>query len=200
VFRLYHQFCSCSKHDHPPNCIPGPPGPYVPSLEIKTLVDSSRPDSCNTTLKFNRLLTSIFTPIPKSHCFKLCNVTYMAPAVAATFGTSFSLPGLFQRFQLGGICCNASAWHSSNQTISNNTYPLIIILPGYGESRLEFSAVAQYISGFGYRVITVDEPGEPKVVQFTEQPHRGQLHSTFALRTYSLSLNNSTKSIYPTPR
>lgn len=66
-----------------PIILPAPPGPYVTRLEIQELVDRSRPDPYNSTLKYNRLLTSILTPVPKSQCSEICEAQYMPPATAA---------------------------------------------------------------------------------------------------------------------
>jgi hypothetical protein len=153
-----------------PIILPAPPGPYVTRLEIQVMVDMSRPDPYNSTLKYNRLLTSIFTPVPKSQCSEICEAQYMPPAVAAYNDKVFDLnETLFERFKLSGICCGISpGGHNMSQKFSHDTYPLLVLSPGFRESRLEFSAIAQYVSSYGYKVITVDQPGEVSIVEFPD--------------------------------
>jgi hypothetical protein len=85
----------------------------------------------------------------------------MPPATAAVNGEAFSGgQALFERAQLSGICCGAS---------SHGTHlPLLIWSPGYTESRLEFSVLAQYVASYGYEVILVDHPGDAKITEFPD--------------------------------
>jgi hypothetical protein len=46
--------------------------------------------------------------------------------------------------------------------------PLLIVSPGFGESRLQYSLTAQYIASYGYEVILVDHPGDAIVVEFPD--------------------------------
>jgi hypothetical protein len=52
-------------------------------------MDTSYPDPYNSTLKYNRILTSIYTPVSKSQCFKFCEEQYYPPAVAAFADATF---------------------------------------------------------------------------------------------------------------
>jgi hypothetical protein len=150
----------------PPIPIPTPPGPYASRLEIKVMVDTTYPDPYNSTQKYNRLVVSILTPIPKSQCSQICEAKYMPATLAAFADETLGTPGIFERFRLSGVCCSASPNHDEQD--SHDTSPLIIFTPGFKESRLDFSTVAQYLSSYGYKVILVDQPGEANVVEFPD--------------------------------
>jgi hypothetical protein len=156
-----------------PIILPAPPGPYVTRLKIQVMVDTSRPDPYNSSEKYRRLLTSVFTPVLKSECSKLCDAQYIPPAVAASYDESYS-PGnpIFARARLSGICCGA---------FSPDTHelPLLILSPGFGESRLQFSITAQYIASYGYEVILVDHPGDAIITEFPD----GEIVTGFSLTT-----------------
>jgi len=156
-----------------PIILPAPPGPFVTELKIQVMVDTSRPDPYNSSEKYRRLLVSVFTPVPKPECSKLCNAQYMPPAVAASYDESYS-PGdpIFARAQLSGICCSAVSY-------GTHELPLLIVSPGFGESRLQFSITAQYIASYGYEVILVDHPGDAIVTEFPD----GEIVPGFSLTT-----------------
>lgn len=146
--------------------IPPPPGPFVTELSIQVMIDSSHPDPYNTSIPYRRLLTSIFTPVPKSECSNVCTAQYMPPVTAAledkAIGTNQSL---FERFKLSGICCSTSTpgyGDSKNQS----SMPLVIWSGGFGESRLQWSAMAQYVASYGFQVILVDHPYDARITEF----------------------------------
>jgi hypothetical protein len=145
-----------------PIILPAPPGPYVTELKVQVMVDTSRPDPYNSSEKYRRLLTSVLTPVPKSECSELCTAQYMPAAVAAAYDESLT-PGdpIFARAQLSGICCRSFS-------PGRHELPLLIVSPGFGESRLQFSLTAQYIASYGYEVILVDHPGDAIVTEFPD--------------------------------
>lgn len=70
------------------------------------MVDTSRPDPYNSSESYRRLLTSVFAPVPKSECSKLCSTQYMPAAVATAYDESLSPEQpISARPQLSGICC-----------------------------------------------------------------------------------------------
>ena len=145
-----------------PILLPSPPGPYVTEFKIQVMVDKSRPDPFNSSEKYRRLLTSVFTPVLKSDCSKLCHVPYMTPAVAAAYDEAYSpFNQIFARAQLSGICCDASF-------PVRHELPLLIVSPGFGESRLQYSITAQQLASYGYEVILVDHPGDSSIVEFPD--------------------------------
>jgi hypothetical protein len=146
-----------------PIIIPAPSGPYGTELKIQVMVDTSRPDPFNSSENYRRVLTSVFTPVPKSDCSQTCEAQYMPPATAAAEDQAFGAKGLFERFKLSGICCGASS-----RRYDTFEPPLVIWSSGFGESRLEWSVLAQNLASYGYQVVTVDHPGDGVVVEFPD--------------------------------
>jgi hypothetical protein len=68
-------------------------------MEIKVIVDTSHPDPYNSTLKYNRILTSIYTPVSKLQYLKFCEEQYYPPAAAAFVDATLTAHGLFERFR-----------------------------------------------------------------------------------------------------
>jgi hypothetical protein len=149
----------------PPIVVPTPPGPYATRMEINVIVDTSHPDPYNSTLKYNRILTSIYTPVSKSQCFKFCEEQYYPPATAAFADSSLDAHGLFERLQLS-LCC--STYPNHRHVFYDDEYPVLFLAPGFRESRLDFSVFAQYLSSYGYKVILMEQPGEPNIVEFPD--------------------------------
>lgn len=58
----------------------------------KVIVDTSHPDPYNSSLKYNRILTSIYTPVSKIHCSEHCEDAYYPPATAAFADKSLDAP------------------------------------------------------------------------------------------------------------
>jgi hypothetical protein len=146
-----------------PVVLPAPPGPYLTKLKIQVMVDTSRRDPYNTTEKSRKLLTSVFTPVLQSDCSHIGDVQYMPLATAAYTDQFWGTPALFERFRLSGICNE-----SSSRSHEHNGPPLIIWTPGYRESRLMWSAMAQYLASYGYEVVTVDHPGDATITEFPD--------------------------------
>ncbi|KAF2092889.1 hypothetical protein NA57DRAFT_49394, partial [Rhizodiscina lignyota] len=143
-----------------PIILPAPPGPYVSKLSVHVLTDTSRPDPYNSSEPHRRLVVSVFDPVPKSQCSKTCEVQYMPPATAAHEDASIGLNvPLLEQFKLSGICCNQ---------YSNEDTPLLIFSTGFGVSRLEYGAMAQYVSSYGYTIVTVDHTYDADIVEFPD--------------------------------
>ena len=149
----------------PPIVVPTPPGPYATRMEVKVIVDTSHPDPYNSTLKYNRILTSIYTPVSKSLCLKFCEEQYYPPATAAFADETLDAHGIFERLTLS-LCCSINP--SPGRIFHDDKYPVLILTPGLRESRLDFSVFAQYLSSYGYKVILMEQPGEPNIVEFPD--------------------------------
>lgn len=179
-----------------PIILPAPPGPYVTELKIQVMVDTSRPDPYNSSERYRRLLTSVFTPVPKSECSKICDAQYMPPIMAADTDEAIgTTEQLFERFKLSGICCGAASpgYESTHDT---QVPPLLIWSPGFGESRLEWSAMAQYVASYGYEVITVDHPGDAKITEFPDgEIVRGIFSTNATTQQRTFALNVATQDV-----
>jgi hypothetical protein len=81
-----------------------------------------------------------------------------AAVAASSYDESLSPEDLiFARALLIGICCRAFS-------PDRHELPLLIVSPGFGESRLQLSLTAQYIASYGYEVILVDHPGDAYLI------------------------------------
>jgi hypothetical protein len=172
-FFLLTEGAAAANSSSSPILLPTPPGPYLTALDIQVMIDTSRPDPYNSSLPYRRLLTSVFTPVPKSECSQVCDAQYMPPLVAANQDKSIGAPtGLFERFQLSGICCSSSSPSYSgymNHSAGPSSHtPLLIWSGGFRESRLEWSAMAQYVASYGYNVVLVDHPYDATIVEFPD--------------------------------
>ncbi|PMD32642.1 hypothetical protein L207DRAFT_639926 [Hyaloscypha variabilis F] len=180
----------------PPIAVPTPPGPYATRMEVKVIVDTSHPDPYNSTLKYNRILTSVYTPVSKSQCLEFCEEFYYPPATAAFADSSLDTPGLFQRFQLSLCCSNSSTYPRHGRVFYGDEYPVLFVTPGFRESRLDFAVFAQYLSSYGYKVISMEQPGEPNIVEF---PDRETVKTIFGANPtnaeYVLALNVQVQNI-----
>ncbi len=113
----------------------------------------------------------------KSQCSKFCEEQYYPPATAAFADSTLDAHGLFERFQLR-LCC--STYPSHGRAFDDDEYPVLFLTPGFQESRLDFSVFAQYLSSYGYKVILMEQRGEPNIVEFPDgeivRHLRGQHH------------------------
>lgn len=150
--------------DFSPNVtVPAAPGSYVSTLCVETLIDSSRKDPFNQTDGPRKLLLSRFDPILKQECSKLCSAPYMPRKTAAFEDENYSLPtAFFGRFHLSGLCCDHSSYSDHHDA------PLLVFSTGMGNSRLVYSALAQYVSSFGYSVVTIDHTYDSGIVEFPD--------------------------------
>ena len=156
--------------------IPGPSGPFAVSLTVKAFVDESRDDPYapikNATHQRpkRRILTSFFSPIDtsKDACQKEV-VPYMPPVTAAAYGQvaeSLGLPDtLFQGYELE--FCNSNKTRTS-KCKTEARFPVLIFSPGYGGSRLLYSAQVRDLASQGFLVITVDHPYDADFVEFPD--------------------------------
>lgn len=167
VLCLVYGGAAASNNTSGPIVIPAPPGPYLTKLDIQVMVDTSRPDPYNSSQPYRRLVTSNYTPILPSNCANVCNAQYMPTVTAAVMDKMLNTPGLFERFELSGICCHASMgytdWYHPPSSL-----PLLIWSPGFKESRLEWAAMAQYAASYGYQVILVDHPYDAIITEFPD--------------------------------
>lgn len=157
--------------------LPKPPGPYVPQLSIEVLRDGSRSaDPFNKSSQPPReLVISHFKPILNRKCSQRCTSEYMPPGTAALFDKTFLpsvAPPVFQQLELSGLCCSpklpsgsgAEGWKQP----CYEDAPLLLFSPGLGISRLVYSLIAQYMSSWGFEVVTIDHPYEANIVQFPD--------------------------------
>ncbi|KAH6609060.1 paf acetylhydrolase family [Trichoderma cornu-damae] len=154
--------------------VPGPTGPYAVAMKEQPLTDASRADPLDATgkSKTRRLLVSLYLPVDKSR--RSCpavTVPYMTPPVAASYGQQAAQVGLPDTFydQFLMEFCNLKKLSPCGQASNKDKkYPLILFDPGFGESRLVYSAMARSLASHGYVVVAVDHPFDAPAVQFPD--------------------------------
>ena len=142
--------------------VPSHPGP------IKALTDYERAEPSSNTAQ-RRVLLSVFWPVAASTKCSKDIVSYMSPATAASYGPlakSAGLPeAIFSSFQLEFCGLPQRGCRASKRA---PRFPLIVLSPGLGESRLLYGVTAKSIAAQGYVVVTIDHPYEADVVEFPD--------------------------------
>lgn len=126
---------------------PPPSGPFNTTLSTAKLVDKHRNDPYSPVPTPRAIMISIFRPTAPSKCEPI-EVDYMEPLTAAfqdeEFG-SFGIPaGTFESLKLQ--VCKPTVWNPSSRCSRHGSYekyPLLLLSPGLGRTRLLYSAIAQ---------------------------------------------------------
>jgi pimeloyl-ACP methyl ester carboxylesterase len=146
--------------------IPKPSGPYGVSLRTMKLTDSRRLDPYSPCAHLRNVMISAFYPGASVNQCSASFVDYMPPATAAIedqYYGQYGLPnGTFESLKLS--LCKESI-HMARQI---QDFPIILFSPGLGDSRLLYSALAQYIASFGYLVVSIDHPYDANVVEYPD--------------------------------
>jgi hypothetical protein len=143
--------------------LPTPEGPYASSIIVEELTDKSRPNPFNGSSAYRQLVVSYYEPYLKKDCANIGEMEYM-PAAVAEFFNENNLPSpnltTFSQIKLSGVCLDPP-------TTKPDT-PLLIWTGGFYTSRLQYGAIAQAISSWGYRVVTIDHPYDASIVEFPD--------------------------------
>jgi pimeloyl-ACP methyl ester carboxylesterase len=146
--------------------IPKPSGPYGVSLRTMELTDSQRLDPFSPRTHVRNVMISAFYPGVSANQCSTRFVDYMPPATAAIedqYYSQYGLPnGTFESLKLS--LCKESV-HTTERI---QDFPIILFSPGLGNSRLLYSALAQYIASFGYLVVSIDHPYDANVVEYPD--------------------------------
>lgn len=143
--------------------LPTPEGSYVSSITVQELTDTSRPNPFNGSSPYRQVVVSYYEPYLKEDCANIGEIDYMPAAVAEWFNEN-DLPSpdlaTFSQVKFSGICLEPP-------TTKPDT-PLLIWTGGFYTSRLQYGAIAQAISSWGYRVVTIDHPYDASIVEFPD--------------------------------
>jgi pimeloyl-ACP methyl ester carboxylesterase len=146
--------------------IPKPSGPYGVSLRTMELTDSQRLDPFSPRTHVRNVMISAFYPGVLANQCSTMFVDYMPPATAAIedqYYSQYGLPnGTFESPKLS--LCKESV----HMTGRIQDFPIILFSPGLGDSRLLYSALAQYVASFGYLVVSIDHPYDANVVEYPD--------------------------------
>ncbi len=151
--------------------VPSHPGPFSVTMRVKALIDHSRTDPLNKTVK-RQVLLSVFVPVSDSTKCSNEIIAYMPLATATSYGPlaqSAGLPAnIFSSFQLE--LCKLPDIKNGSCRGGRKTprFPLVLFSPGLAESRLLYSVTAKSIAAQGYVVVTIDHPYDAEVVEFPD--------------------------------
>lgn len=160
--------------------LPDPTGPFSVGVSTSTLTDETRMDPFAPTdapEKRRRLQVSTFVPLNTT--ITPCaarTAPYMTPLVAADYGVLASTAGLpnstFASLTVHSCeippakpCARSGI---GRREATQASRPLLIFSPGFGQSRLLYSAMARSLASEGYIVVTVDHPYDATVVEFPD--------------------------------
>jgi dienelactone hydrolase len=112
-------------------------------------------------------MISLFYPISKSPCKRLCQIPYMPPLTASYMDASaagLGVPnGTVESIRLQ-VCCSTPR----KPAVDVAKFPLVLFSPGLQGSRLLYSALAQSLASEGYAVVTMDHTFETGLVEFPD--------------------------------
>jgi dienelactone hydrolase len=158
--------------------LPAPTGEYTTGHSTLKLVDTARIDPYNASSGSRALMISLFYPIPKSSCKKICQTPYMPPVTASYIDATVAALGIpngtFASIRLQE-CCSTPA--TAAKDVSK--FPLVLFSTGLEGSRLQYSAMAQELASAGYAVATMDHTYETEVVEFPDGTVIPRLNDTY---------------------
>lgn len=141
-------------------------------MRVQEFTDTSRPDPYAPKDKphARRVLISVFLPIEPRRKYPVELPPYMPPQTAKFYGTQLAEVGLpadtFGRFQLEvsklPATCGKAKRHAEPR------YPVVLFSPGFGVTRLMYSAGARALASKGYAVVTIDHPYDAPIVEFPD--------------------------------
>lgn len=150
--------------------LPEPVGPYKVAHAAYPLTDKSRidPYAPSNASHPRSVMISVFWPIDNSITCATETASYMPPASAKLHGILANAIGLpnstFADFSVD--YCRVTGRQGCGAR--RQTYPLAIFSPGFGNSRLTYSALAKSVASHGYIVVAVDHPYDANIVEFPD--------------------------------
>ncbi|PNY23145.1 Platelet-activating factor acetylhydrolase [Tolypocladium capitatum] len=152
--------------------VPGPPGPFPVAVRVQGFTDTSRldPYAPKDRPHPRRVLISVFQPLEPRREYPTELVPYMPPQTANVYGEQVATLGLpndtLARFELEVPKLPTAGAEGKHH--HEHRYPLVLFSPGYGVSRLVYSAGARALASRGYVVVTIDHPYDALIVEFPE--------------------------------
>ncbi|CAK7245722.1 MAG: hypothetical protein STHCBS139747_007311 [Sporothrix thermara] len=144
--------------------LPVPDGPYASSITVEVLTDTSRANPFNGSSPYRQVVISYYEPYLKEDCATIGELDYMPAAVAQWFNeNNLPDPGMttFTQTKYSSICL-------APPSVKPDDTPLLLWTGGFYTSRLQYGAIAQAISSWGYRVVTIDHPYDASIVEFPD--------------------------------
>lgn len=131
------------------------PGPHVLGTAALQITDPSTSRD---------LMVSLFYPTSIENSTSTYSLAPIAPPATALYlAGAYSLPpSTVQSF-------TSRSYNSAPILLSQNSsfdFPILLFSPGYGNSRLIYTTIAENIASLGYLVITVDHPFDVAFIEY----------------------------------
>jgi len=131
--------------------LPAPTGHQPVGVTSLYLKDTSRPDPWVPEVNYRELMVSVF--YPATHEQTQPTKQYMTPTESAAYLEGEDVPGLPLDI-LSTVRTNAVV--DARPTGRRHSLPLVVLSPGYTNSRATLSSLAEDLASHGYVVVTID--------------------------------------------
>ncbi|KAH7128355.1 hypothetical protein B0J11DRAFT_504834 [Dendryphion nanum] len=152
------------------------------SIAHKAFYDSSRKDPHNE-IADRPMMASLYFPVHKHTCDKLCAVQYMPTETAKVMdGMFFGNENIdvFRKFETRACC-------SANKALNPNEHNIVVLEPGVGTSRYIYGAVAKEIASQGHAVLVIDHPYDSEIIEMSAGEDDAKDHSVLRPQSPPLS-------------
>jgi Platelet-activating factor acetylhydrolase, isoform II len=140
--------------------LPAPTGPRPVGATTLYLKDTSRPDPWVRSVNYRELMVSLFYPATSANGPKK---QYMTPLESERYLDRQNIPNL-PLDVLSTVRTNAVV----NARPAGRRHPLIVLSPGFTNSRATLSALAEDVASHGYVVAVVDHTYENRATAFPD--------------------------------
>ena len=151
-----------SARPRPTPCLPKPTGPFPVGIPALHLTDTSRPDPWAAGVTARELMVSLWYPAVPSNGPR---AQYMTPAESELQLTSRGITGL-RPDVLSTTRTNAAADATADGT--QHSHPLVVLSPGFTNSRSALTALAEDLASHGYVVAGIDHTYESYATAFPD--------------------------------
>jgi dienelactone hydrolase len=146
----------------PPPCLPEPTGPYPAGTASVWLTDTSRPDPWDPGVNARELMVSLWYPAVPSDGRR---AQYMTPAESELQLTSRGITGV-PPDTLSTVQTNAIS--DARPAGRQHSLPLVVLSPGFTNSRSTLTALAEDLASHGYLVAGIDHTYESHATAFPD--------------------------------
>jgi dienelactone hydrolase len=146
----------------PTLCLPEPTGPYPAGTASVWLTDTSRPDPWVSGVNARELMVSLWYPAAGSGGRR---ARYMTPAESGLQLTSRGISGL-PPDTLSTVQTNAVS--DARPAGARRSLPLVVLSPGFTNSRSTLTALAEDLASHGYVVAGIDHTYESHATAFPD--------------------------------
>jgi dienelactone hydrolase len=146
----------------PTPCLPEPTGPYPAGTASVWLTDASRPDPWAPGVNARELMVSLWYPAVASGGSR---ARYMTPAESELQLTSRGITGIVPDML---SMTRTNAVSDARPAGRQRSLPLVVLSPGFTNSRSALSALAEDLASHGYVVAGIDHTYESYATAFPD--------------------------------